>query len=270
MSLKRELLSSTFLVCALILGLSLASCTPPAPTVAPKVVFPTEMPTAIPSATQPPQATQTPTVNVDRLLEHVQWLGHASFRLTGEKVVYIDPYQLKTTKPADIILITHAHADHCSAADISKIRGPNTVIVATSDCASKLSGEVKIVKAGEKITVQGVPIETVPSYNINKTNHPKEAGNVGYIITLNGVRIYHAGDADHIPEMDTLRVDVALLPAGGRYTMDAREAAEAANAMKPQVAIPMHWGNIVGTQADAEQFVQLCQVPARILKPVQD
>jgi L-ascorbate metabolism protein UlaG (beta-lactamase superfamily) len=207
---------------------------------------------------------------VDKLLQNVQWLGHASFRLTGEKVVYIDPYQLKTTKPADIILITHGHGDHCSPGDVSRIRGADTVIVATGDCASKLGGEVRVIKAGDKITVQGVPIEAIPAYNISKTNHPKDAGGVGYIITLGGVRIYHAGDSDHTPEMDVVRTDVALLPAGSKYTMEAGEAAEAANAMNPQVAVPMHWGSVVGTRADAERFVQLCKVPARILERQED
>jgi L-ascorbate metabolism protein UlaG (beta-lactamase superfamily) len=207
---------------------------------------------------------------VDKLLENVHWLGHASFRLLGEKVVYIDPYQLRTTQPADIILITHGHGDHCSPGDVSEIRRANTVIVAPGDCASKLGGEVKSIKAGEKIVVQGVSIEAVPAYNINKTNHPKSAGGVGYIVTLNGVRIYHAGDTDHTPEMDAVRADVALLPAGGTYTMNAREAAEAANAIKPQVAVPMHWGTVVGSEADAKQFVQLCQVPARILEQRED
>jgi L-ascorbate metabolism protein UlaG (beta-lactamase superfamily) len=220
-------------------------------------------------ATLSPTAPQ-PAAGLDELLKNVQWLGHASFRLTGEKVVYIDPYQLKTTQPADIILITHGHGDHCSPGDVSKIRGANTVIVTTGDCAPKLGGEVKVIKAGDKITVQGVSIEAIPAYNIGKTNHPKEAGGVGYIVTLNGVRIYHAGDSDHTPEMDAVRADVALLPAGGQYTMDAREAAEAANAIKPQVAIPMHWGSVVGTRADAEQFAQLCKVPARILERQED
>lgn len=220
-------------------------------------------------ATEPPSSTSKapqPEADVDELLKNVHWLGHASFRLGGEKVVYIDPYQLKTTQSADIILITHGHYDHCSPGDVSKIRQANTVVVATGDCASKLGGEVKVIKAGDTITVQGVSIEAVPAYNVGKNYHPKEAGGVGYIVTLNGVRIYHAGDTDHTPEMDSVRADVALLPVGGTYTMDAREAAEAANIFKPKVAVPMHWGGIVGSKADAERFAQLCQVPVRILE----
>ena len=224
-------------------------------------------------ASEPPSSTPTaprPEAGVDELLKNVHWLGHASFRLNGEKVVYIDPYQLKTTQPADIILITHGHYDHCSPDDVRKIRQATTAIVATGDCASKLGGEVRVIKAGEVITLQGVSIEAVPAYNIGKSYHPKEAGGLGYIVTLNGVRIYHAGDTDHTPEMDAVRADVALLPVGGKYTMDAREAAEAVNAMKPKVAVPMHWGNIVGSKADAERFAQLCQVPVRILEREED
>ena len=255
------------LLILLVAGAALASCAPAAPTAAPEAA-----PLTAPPPTQAPAtpAASQEVTTVDKLLENVHWLGHASFRLLGEKVVYIDPYQLRTTQPADIILITHGHSDHCSPGDVSKIRGPNTVIVAAGDCASKLGGEVRSIKAGEKIVVQGVSIEAVPAYNIGKSYHPKEAGGVGYIVTLNGVRIYHAGDTDHTPEMDAVRADVALLPAGGTYTMDAREAAEAANAIKPQVAVPMHWGTVVGSRADAEQFVQLCQVPARILERRED
>jgi len=201
------------------------------------------------------------------MLENVHWLGHAAFKLTGERVVYIDPWQLKDGEPADIILITHGHYDHCSAEDVAKIRRPTTVVVATADCASKLPGPVQTVKPGDKLTAAGVSIEAVPAYNLDKDFHPRREGWVGYVVTLNGQRIYHAGDTDHIPEMDALHVDVALLPAGGKYTMTAAEAAEAANAFRPAVAVPMHWGTIVGNEADAARFRQLCQVPVEVLRP---
>jgi L-ascorbate metabolism protein UlaG (beta-lactamase superfamily) len=200
------------------------------------------------------------------MLENVHWLGHASFKLTGEKVVYIDPWQLHDGEPADIILITHGHYDHCSAEDVAKIRRPSTVVVAPVDCADKLPGPVQVVKPGDKLTVAGVKIEAVPAYNIDKTFHPRKENWVGYVVTLNGQRIYHAGDTDHIPEMDSLKVDVALLPAGGKYTMTASEAAAAANAFKPRVAVPMHWGTIVGSDEDAARFRQLSQVPVEILR----
>jgi L-ascorbate metabolism protein UlaG (beta-lactamase superfamily) len=203
----------------------------------------------------------------EAMLENVHWLGHASFRITDGKTIYIDPWQLKDNVPADIILITHEHYDHCSPEDVRLFLGPKTTVVATADCAAKLGGDVVIVRPGDKITVQGIAVEAVPSYNLDKPFHPRQSGWVGYIVTVNGVRIYHAGDSDHIPEMDSLRVDVALLPIGGKYTMTASEAAAAANAMRAGVAVPMHWGGIVGSRKDAERFRDDCKVPVQILEP---
>lgn len=202
------------------------------------------------------------------MLENVHWLGHASFRLTGEKVVYFDPWQLEGGETADIILITHGHHDHCSPEDVARIRGPQTAVVAGGDCR-ELGGEVQTIRPGDKITVQGVEIEAVPAYNIGKQFHPRADDGVGYIVTLNGLRIYHAGDTDRTPEMDAVRADIALLPVGGKYTMTASEAAAAANAFRPRVAVPMHWGNIIGDRQDAERFREACQVPVQILKPEQ-
>jgi len=201
------------------------------------------------------------------MLQNIHWLGHASFKLTGEKVIYIDPWQLPEAEPADIILITHQHTDHCSPQDVARIRGPQTAVVAPADCAAELGGQIQVVGPGEKLTVAGVAIETVPAYNLNKPFHPRRNGWVGYVVTVNGQRVYHAGDTDHIPEMEAVRADVALLPVGGKYTMTADEAAAAANVFKPGVAVPMHWGRIVGSRKDAERFRQLCKVPVQILEP---
>ncbi len=201
------------------------------------------------------------------MLETVHWLGHAAFRLTGEKVIYIDPWQLGEAEPADIILITHDHHDHCSPEDVARIRGPHTAVVAPPSCARKLGGDVRVVKPGEQLVVQGVPIETVSAYNINKSFHRRQEGGVGYVVTLGGQRIYHAGDTDDTPELEAVRADVALLPVGGKYTMTAAEAAAAANAMQPGVAVPMHWGTIVGTREDAERFRELCKGTARVMEP---
>lgn len=204
---------------------------------------------------------------VAQMLEGIAWLGHASFRIEGpEGVVYIDPWKLKDGPKADLILITHDHYDHCVPQDVKKIAKAETSIVTTTSCAAKLTGDVHIVKAGDKITVKGIAIEVVPAYNIGKDFHPKAAGGVGYIITIGGRRIYHAGDTDLIPEMSTIRADTALLPVGGKYTMTAEEAAEAANRIKPEVAVPMHWGDIVGSRADAERFKTLAKVPVQILE----
>lgn len=191
---------------------------------------------------------------VTTMIKNIHWLGHDTFKVVGEKVIYTDPFKIKKKDTADIVLITHEHFDHCSPEDVKKIQGPNTVIVATSDCAQKLSGKIKVVKPGDKMNVEGIEIEAVPAYNTNKQFHTKDKGWVGYIFTVQGQRIYIAGDTDYIPEMKNFKVDIALLPVSGTYVMTADEAVEAALDIKPKVAIPMHYGSIVGSEKDAKKF----------------
>ncbi|OGW52221.1 MAG: Zn-dependent hydrolase [Nitrospirae bacterium RBG_13_43_8] len=190
------------------------------------------------------------------MVKDIHWLGHDTFKVIGEKVVYTDPFKIKKKDTADVILITHEHFDHCSPEDVKAIQGPKTFIVATSDSAKKLSGKIKIVKPGEKINVEGVEIEIVPAYNTNKQFHTKDKGWVGYVFTLKGQRIYLAGDTDYIPEMKNLKVDIALLPVSGTYVMTAEEAIKAALDIKPKIAIPMHYGSIVGSADDAKKFAE--------------
>lgn len=206
------------------------------------------------------------------MIENIHWLGHASFRIENDKTIYIDPYELKGKPPeADLILITHDHHDHCSPDDVAKVAKDDTVIVTIAAAAQRLKGDVRVVKPGESLLVLLIPIETVPAYNVNKFRgtgvpfHPQESGHVGFILTVGGLRIYHAGDTDVIPEMDDIEADIALLPVGGTYTMTADEAARAANRIKPQVAIPMHHGAIVGSVRDAQRFRDLCQMEVVIL-----
>ena len=200
-----------------------------------------------------------------------QWLGHDGYKLTVEgKIIYIDPYKISefhhNKKDADIILISHNHFDHLSMDDIRHILGNDTTIVAAKECIDQLKNvmapETKTVVPGDRLTVQGIPIETVAAYNTNKHFHPKADGKVGFIITLNMMRIYHSGDTDDIPEMSTTQPDVALVPVSGTYVMTAEEAAKAVNEkIKPKkLAIPMHYGSIVGSDQDAVNFKQLVTV----------
>ncbi|KPK40557.1 MAG: Zn-dependent hydrolase [Omnitrophica WOR_2 bacterium SM23_29] len=202
------------------------------------------------------------------MLEGIEWLGHATFKLVkGGKVVYIDPWNIRTKDSADVICITHSHYDHLSVEDIKKLQGKDTIIVATADSVKAISGNIKVVKPGDKIEANSIKIEVVAAYNVNKQFHPKVNGWVGYIITLpDGTRFYHAGDTDYIPEMKDVRADIAAFPVGGTYTMDAQEAAKAANAIRPKILIPMHWGAIVGSRKDAEAFKKRCQGEVVILE----
>ena len=199
--------------------------------------------------------------------DHIHWLGHDGFRLDGPVTLYIDPYQISGhLPPAGLILITHAHSDHCSPDDVKKIQGSDTVIVTVPAAAAKLTGAIKTVRPGDKLEVSGVLIEAVPAYNVGKRFHPKEAGNVGFIVTIGGQRLYHAGDTDVIPEMASFRVDIALLPVSGTYVMTAKEAVEATQVIRPKLVIPMHYGTIVGSDEDAKYLAQHSGIETLILK----
>jgi len=202
----------------------------------------------------------------------IHWLGHDCFRIEWEGVtIYIDPYRIKDGPPADLILITHDHFDHCSPEDIARIQKADTTFVTVASAAANLKGQVEIVKPGDDITLKGVHIHAVPSYNTNKFRspgnpfHPKEKGYVGYVLTLGERRIYHTGDSDHIPEMAGIKTDVALLPVSGIYVMTAEEAAEAAKTIQPKVAIPMHVGAGIGELEFTQTFKDLANVPVVIL-----
>ncbi len=203
----------------------------------------------------------------------IRWLGHASFEIKGNKTIYIDPFALpENPQKADYILITHSHYDHCAVDNVKKIQTSDTRIIAPLDCVRNLTGKTNSVKAGESFGYpDGIKVEAVPAYNINKSYHPKGFG-IGFVITIDGKKIYHAGDTDFIPEMSQLsrqNIDAALLPVGGTYTMTAEEAAKAAKAIKPKIAVPMHFGSIVGSRSDAERFASLLKgsgVEAVILK----
>jgi L-ascorbate metabolism protein UlaG (beta-lactamase superfamily) len=191
---------------------------------------------------------------VEKFVKKVTWLGHDGFRIDAGKTIYFDPYQIKKGPEADLIFISHEHFDHCSPEDVAKIQGKETVIVTEKDSAKKLSGDVRVMKPGESLTVDDVKILAVPSYNTNKNFHPKGNSWLGFVVEIDGVRVYHAGDADFIPEMKDLEVDVALIPVSGTYVMTSAEAVQAAQAINPKLAIPMHYGAIVGDEKDALNF----------------
>lgn len=208
----------------------------------------------------------------------ISWLGHDSFKIKNGKTVIIDPFKIRpNSDKADILLISHEHFDHFSLDDIKKVVNQNTTIVTIPAVKKELSSlqvkEVKAVKPGDKLKIGEVSIEVVPAYNLNKFRepgkvfHPKEDGKAGFIIGIKGVRVYHAGDTDAIPEMKGLKADVALLPVSGTYVMTPEEAAQAAKMVEPKLVIPMHYGVIVGTEQDAQKFKQLTTVEVQILKP---
>ena len=206
-------------------------------------------------------------------IKPIHWLGHASFRLQVEgMVIYLDPWQLgEGNPPADLILITHEHHDHCSPQDVAKIQSDGTFIVTIKSCAQVLDGNIHIVKPGDQLNLKGVDIQAVPAYNVNKFRspgvpfHPKEKKYVGFILALDGQRIYHAGDTDVIPEMETYNVDIALLPVSGTYVMTVDEALQAGEIIQPKVIVPMHIGRGIGAIKDAETFKERSAIPVEVL-----
>lgn len=206
----------------------------------------------------------------------IAWLGHDCFRIEGEKTIYTDPFKIGGEKTGDLILITHSHFDHLSPEDIQKIAAGDTVAVAPDDCRAQLSRlglkEVKTVRPGDLLTVEGVEVRTIPAYNVDKFRspgvpyHPKQGEGVGYVFTIGGVTLYHTGDTDLIPEMEGLKIDVMFTPVSGTYVMTADEAAQAVKKISPKLAIPMHYGTIVGSRNDAERFSQNADCRVEILE----
>jgi L-ascorbate metabolism protein UlaG (beta-lactamase superfamily) len=200
-------------------------------------------------------------------------VAHDTFRIKGSKVIYTDPYKVTKSEEADIVLISHEHFDHLSLEDLQKVIFPGTTIVASSGCKDRLRRvkvkETKFLDPGDKCSIGKVEVEAVPAYNVNKFRepghvfHPKEDKGLGFVFQMDGTRVYFAGDTDFIPEMKSIRCDIALLPVSGTYVMTAEEAAAAAAAIKPKIVVPMHYGAIVGTEGDAQKFKSLvknCQV----------
>ena len=198
------------------------------------------------------------------MLNNIEVLYHSSIRINKEKTIYIDPFKIdRNYNDADIIFITHDHYDHYSEEDIDKVINENTVIVIPEELLTKVlkkginKNAIITVEPNQKYMVQGIKFETVPAYNINKTFHPKENDWVGYVIEINGIKYYIAGDTDITEENKKVKCDVAFVPVGGTYTMDFKEAAQLVNQIQPKVAVPIHYGSVVGTKQDAEEFIKL-------------
>ena len=198
------------------------------------------------------------------MLENVEVLYHSSIKIKDNKIIYIDPFKIdKDYNDADIVFITHDHFDHYSEEDIDKVINENTTIIIPDELLTKLlrkginKNAIITVEPNKNYMVQGIKFETISAYNTNKTFHPKENGWVGYIIIINGIRYYIAGDTDITEENKQVKCDVAFVPVGGTYTMDFKEAASLINEIKPKIAIPIHYGSIVGTEQDAIDFIRL-------------
>jgi len=193
------------------------------------------------------------------VLDRITWFRQSALRWTGdERTIYIDPWGTpEDAPPADLILITHAHVDHFQPEEIERLRTAETKLVAPRDVADELTGDVTAVAPDESHQVAGVSFVTVPAYNTRKEAldfHPRANAWVGYVLDIGGVTYYHAGDTDHAPELDQVHTDVALLPIGGHYTMNVEEAAGLARAIGPSLAVPMHYGFVVGSPSDGERF----------------
>ena len=198
------------------------------------------------------------------MLENIEVLYHSSIRINKEKTIYIDPFKIdRNYNDADIVFITHDHYDHYSEEDIDKVINENTTIIIPEELLTNLlrkginKNAIITVEPNEKCMVQGIKFETIPAYNTNKIFHPKENGWVGYIITLDDIRYYIAGDTDITEENRKVKCDVAFVPVGGTYTMDFKEAAQLINEIQPKIAVPIHYGSVVGTKQDATDFIKL-------------
>lgn len=206
-----------------------------------------------------------------KMIENIKWLGHASILIEKDgKHIYIDPWKLKSDTPkADVICITHSHYDHCSIQDINKIVTEKTTVIATSDSLEKINkGIKKTITPSTEIDLGWIKVQGIPAYNIGKPFHPKSNNWVGFLIKFSDSSVYIAGDTDFIPEMKNVKATIAIVPVGGTYTMNAEEAAKAVNIINPEVAIPIHYGDIVGSKNDAERFASLVKsAQVKILTP---
>ncbi|MBR4110368.1 MAG: MBL fold metallo-hydrolase [Clostridia bacterium] len=195
------------------------------------------------------------------MTEKIEFIKHNSIKIKGSKIIYIDPYKIEDVcNDADYIFCTHSHYDHFSPEDITKVMKNDTIIITTKDAksdAEKLVNSVIVVEPNNEYKIDDINFKTTYAYNENKQFHPKENGWVGFIINLDGVEYFIAGDTDNVPEIRNVKCDIALLPVGGTYTMTVEEAADLANNIDAKVVVPTHYGVIVGNKEDGERFAEL-------------
>lgn len=198
------------------------------------------------------------------MLEDIEVLYHSCIRMNKEKMIYIDPYHIeKNYNDADMIFITHDHYDHYSEEDIDKVRKNNTIFIVPENLLNKLikkginDENIITLDPEDAENIDGIKVEAIHSYNIDKPFHPKENNWLGYVIEIDGVRYYIAGDTDITEENKNIKCDVAFVPVGGTYTMNFSEAAQLINIIKPKIAVPIHYGSVVGTKQDATDFIKL-------------
>lgn len=207
------------------------------------------------------------------MLERITWFRQSALLWQeGERRIYVDPWGTpEDARPADVILITHAHGDHLQPDEIARLSTPSTKLVAPHDVAKELSGDVTPVAPGESHEVGGLRFTTVPAYNTAEERlemHPKANRWVGYILELGGSAYYHAGDTDHVAELEDVKTDVAFVPIGGTYTMDVDEAAGFVKAFAPKLAVPFHYGFVVGSAGDGERFrAASSPIPVELMEP---
>jgi L-ascorbate metabolism protein UlaG (beta-lactamase superfamily) len=196
---------------------------------------------------------------IDDVLAKIKWYGQAGVRIDAGIIIWIDPYRINVKENADLILITHSHSDHYDPGSIAKLKGPNTVILAPADVASRIGAQSEVFEPGMRREMEKVVVEGVNAYNVvKKMNHPKEKNWLGYIITINGVRVYHAGDTERIPEMKAFKADIAMVPLGQVYTMNTvQEAVDSVRDSGAKIGIPIHFGMAEGSMADASKFAGL-------------
>ena len=205
------------------------------------------------------------------MLEGIEGLCHSSIRFGRGEIIYFDPFKIEENyNDADVIFITHDHYDHYSEEDIDKVVKEDTIIVVPEDLKTKLlkkgwkEENIITVRPNESYTVKNIEFKTIPAYNVNKQFHPKENAWVGYLLEIEGVTYYIAGDTDITEENKKVKCDVAFVPVGGTYTMDYTEASELINEIKPKVAVPTHYGSIVGSKKEGDKFLKLANPEIKV------